>query len=112
MTQTNATQPNTEPNTRPTLQPTPQRFSLGQLVATPGALAALERTGQQPSEFLTRHATGDWGDLDPDDKSANDHAVDHAERILSAYGLTDGTKVWVVTESDRRVTTILLPSEY
>ena len=112
MTQTHATQPNTEPNTQPTLQPTRQRFPLGQLVATPGALAALERTGQQPPEFLTRHATGDWGDLNADDKSANDHAVDNGERILSVYSLSDSTKIWVITESDRGVTTILLPSEY
>ncbi len=108
MTQTNTTQPNTQSGT----QPTPQRFPLGQLVATPGALAALERTGQQPSEFLTRHATGDWGDLDADDKSTNDHAVDHGERILSAYSLADGTKIWVITEADRRVTTVLMPEDY
>jgi hypothetical protein len=89
-----------------------QRFPLGQLVATPGALVAFERTGQQPIEFLSRHATGDWGDLGPDDKSANDQAVESGERLLSAYRLKDGTKIWVITEADRSVTTALLPTEY
>lgn len=102
----------TQPNTTQPPTPAPPRFPLGQTVATPGALEAFERTGQTPAEFLTRHATGDWGDLTPDDKSANDHAVESGERLLSVYHLQDGTKVWVITESHRRVTTILLPMEY
>lgn len=92
--------------------PKVQHFPLGQIVATPGALAAFERNGQQPIEFLTRHVTGDWGDLDEEDKRANDHAVENGARILSAYTLTDGTKVWVITEADRASTAMLLPEEY
>jgi len=101
MTQTNTTQPTAA-----------QRFPLGQIVATPGALAAFERNGQQPIEFLTRHVTGDWGDLDEEDKRANDHAVTHGERVLSAYSLGDRTKIWVITEADRASTAMLLPEEY
>lgn len=87
-------------------------FILGQLVATPGALEALERNHQVPSDFLERHLNHDWGDLDDDDKRENDYSVLHGFRILSAYTLKDGTRVWIITEADRSVTTILLPSEY
>lgn len=59
-----------------------------------------------------RHATGDWGGLDPADKRANDSALANGERLLSAYPLRDGTKVWIITEWDRSVTTLLLPSDY
>ena len=87
-------------------------FSLGQLVATPGALAALERNQQMPGEFLKRHINHEWGDLDNNDKRENDYSVTHDFRILSAYTLKDGTRIWIITEADRSSTTILLPSEY
>jgi hypothetical protein len=87
-------------------------FSLGQIVATPGALSALEKAGQSASQFLVRHALGDWGDLCVEDKQANAEALQEKLRLLSAYRLTDGTKIWVITEADRSVTTVLLPSEY
>lgn len=87
-------------------------FTLGQLVATPGALNAFERNKQAPSEFLQRHVNHDWGDLDEEDKKENDYSVLHGFRILSAYTLKDGTRFWIITEADRSATTILLPSEY
>ena len=87
-------------------------FPLGQIVATPGALALLEETGTSPMEYLKRHSQGDWGELDVEDKQANDHALDHEERLLSAYKVTETDKIWIITEYDRSVTTILLPSEY
>ena len=87
-------------------------FDLGQIVATPGALAALYAARQLPDELLTRHEKGDWGDLHEDDKRENDLSVAQGFRILSAYTLETGTKVWVITEYDRSVTTILLPSDY
>ena len=87
-------------------------FALGQLVATPGALNALERNHQSPSEFLHRHANHDWGDLDDEDKKENDKSVEQGFRILSAYTLNDDTRIWIITEADRSATTILLPSEY
>lgn len=72
-------------------------FSLGMTVITPGALEALGRNGSTGLEYLARHTAGDWGDLDEDDKKANDEAVQTGARILSAYHLADGTKIWIIT---------------
>jgi hypothetical protein len=88
------------------------RFLLGQLVATPGALAALEKAGQNALEFLTRHQHGDWGVLSDEDKQENEFSLLNDLRILSAYPLTTGECIWIITEADRNVTTILLPQEY
>jgi hypothetical protein len=90
----------------------PARFRLGQVVSTPGALDAFGRTGEDPFAFLARHQSGDWGTLDDDDKRTNDLAVTHGERVLSAYALADGTRIWVITEADRSSTCLLLPEEY
>ena len=87
-------------------------FPLGQLVATPGALAALQEASQSPAEFLSRHVRGDYGDVCDEDKPANDHAVVDGERLLSAYHTLLGTKLWIITEADRSSTCILLPEEY
>ena len=87
-------------------------FSLGQVFATPRALAALQTTGQQPFEFLHRHVSGDWGDLVDEDIQENERALEHGSRLFSAYGLNDGTRIWIITEYDRSATTILLPMEY
>ena len=94
-----------------------QLFRTGVTVSTPGAIAALqENYGDEWEDygwqFLLRHVTGDWGDLCDDDLYANTLAVKHGERILSAYLLKDGTKLWVITEADRSATTFLLPGEY
>ena len=88
-----------------------QRFPLGQLMITPGALAALKQSKQTPLPFLYRHVSGDWGDLDAEDQEANDFAVVQGGRILSAYTLNAGVKIWCINEADRSVTTILLPEE-
>jgi len=88
------------------------RFLLGQVVATPGALEVLQQAEQDPSEFLARHVVGDWGDLEDEDKQENELSVEQGYRILSAYKLDNDTKIWIITEHDRSVTTILLPSEY
>jgi hypothetical protein len=85
------------------------KFDLGRTVATPGVLAAVPQDQLIPLVF--RHAEGDWGDLDPEDAAANDQALIDGDRLLSAYTV-DGTKVWIITEWDRSVTTILLPEEY
>ena len=87
-------------------------FSLGQVVATPGALAALQDAGQHPFVFLSRHVTGDWGNLVAEDKEENQRALEHGNRIFSSYLTAKNTKIWVITEWDRSVTTLLLPSEY
>ncbi len=88
------------------------RFPLGQIVATPGALGELERAGESPGTFLKRHITGDWGDVDEDDRRENQHSLVQGCRLLSAYTLSNDTRLWVITEADRSATTILLPSEY
>lgn len=87
-------------------------FFLGHTVATRGALAALRATGQQPTEFLNRHQAGDWGAMSEPDQRSNVEALELGGRIFSAYALQDGTRLYVITEADRSVTTLLLPSEY
>jgi hypothetical protein len=87
-------------------------FDLGQLVATPGALAVLEKTGQNPMEFLTRHVTGDWGEISEEDKKENHFSLEKGFRLLSSYRTTAGDRVWVITEANRSHTTLLLPEEY
>lgn len=88
------------------------KFSLGQVVATPGALAALTESGQAALQFVSRHAAGDWGDIDEHDRRENETSLREGLRLLSAYTLADGTKIWVITEADRSSTTVLLPEEY
>jgi hypothetical protein len=87
-------------------------FELGQIVATPGALAVLQKAGQQPGEFLTRHVNREWGDLSDEDRKENDYSLEHGFRLLSSYRTNAGDKLWIITESDRTVTTLLLPEEY
>ena len=87
-------------------------FNLGRLVATPGALAAIEQSGQQPGDFLARHVSGDWGDVPPEDIKENEMSLQHGFRLLSAYRTNAGDRLWVITESNRSSTCILLPEEY
>lgn len=86
------------------------KFPLGQLLATPGALEAAG--GEDLQSYLARHARGDWGDVGPGDARANDRALKDGTRLLSAYKLANGTRIWIITEADRAATTILLPDEY
>jgi hypothetical protein len=94
------------------------KFPLGRVVMTQGALAALSQPGTRWTEMLVRHANGDWGELDADDREMNNAAIANGDRILSAYKLfankpyEDGNQVWIITEADRSATTILLPEEY
>jgi len=97
-----------------TLRP---KFKLGQVVATPGALESLQKARQAPQALLDRHINGDWGDLSGDDKSLNDEALVDGSRIMSAYTLSNGEKLWVITEAadddgNRICSTILRPDEY
>ena len=87
-------------------------FELGQIVATPGALAALKKSGQQPGEFLTRHVNREWDDLSEEDRKENDYSLEHGFRLLSSYRTNAGDRLWILTESDRSATTLLLPEEY
>ncbi len=94
------------------------RFDLGPIVATPGALEALQRNGMTGLELLARHCRGDWGELDDEDKQANADALQTGARIMSVYTLPDGTKIWVITDAEisddhaRQATTFLLPDDY
>ena len=93
------------------------KFGFGSVVATPGAATALKESGQSPWEFLCRHLAGDWGDVDADDRAANDQALKDGSRILSSYRLKSGEKIWIITEGEddhgnRASTTVLLPDEY
>lgn len=99
-------------------------FPLGHLVATPGALRTLARFNTDAMTLICRHVQGDWGDVCGEDQHANDMALVHGTRLLSAYTLrraggttpddsgVDTCTVWLITEWDRSVTTLLLPSEY
>jgi hypothetical protein len=87
-------------------------FNLGTVVATPGAISALQRSEQPPADFLKRHVSGDWGELDLHDENANRDALREGGRLLSSYKTLKGDKIWVITEADRSSTTLLLPSEY
>lgn len=88
------------------------KFSPGSIVATPGALAALEASGADPMAYLVRHIAGDWGDVDEHDRRENELSLQNGFRLLSAYTLKTGTKIWIITEADRSATTVLLPEEY
>jgi Protein of unknown function (DUF2958) len=90
----------------------PAKFPFGQVVATPGAVAAFEQAGDHPFLYLQRHAHGDWGDLDTQDVAESEFSLVNGLRLLSAYTLSDGTLIWIITEADRSVTTLLLPEEY
>jgi hypothetical protein len=90
----------------------PAKFPFGTVVATQGAAAALHQAGDHPFRYLQRHAHGDWGELDEHDMAENEFSLAHGLRLLSAYTLSDGTLIWIITEADRSVTTLLLPEEY
>ena len=107
------------------------KFELGQLVATPGALALMERTNTNPALLVSRHLHGDWGDVCESDRALNDEALLKDHRIFSAYRLgcpetlavtpsknrSNLPTVWIITEAvgndGRRASTcVLLPEEY
>lgn len=90
--------------------PATAKFSLGTVVATPNAIAAIPR--DQIIQALRRHQSGDWGTVCPGDWRANDDALVDGSRVLSVYSITNGLKFWIITEADRSVTTILLPEDY
>jgi hypothetical protein len=110
--------------------PPAAKFALGRLFVTPVALAAVgEHLGEgRPYSvrqllesadhlalvmpFVARHANCDWGDVDADDWRANDDALREGNRLLSAYDIGRGRRLWILTEADRSATTVILASEY
>lgn len=87
-------------------------FPLGRVVATPGALAALEASGENPADFLQRHERGDWGEADAEDAGTNERGLRDGSRLFSVYRTTRSERLWVITEADRSSTCLLLPEEY
>lgn len=88
----------------------PSKFPLGRLVATRAASQVLSH--HDILNALTRHANGDWGLVCPSDWEINDEALKHGDRLLSAYDSQSATRFWIITESDRSSTTVLLPGDY
>lgn len=91
---------------------TKRTIDLGNTLVTPGALEALQESGERPWKFLRRHARCDWGEVVDEDWEANDLALDNGERLLSAYFTRLNRRIWVVTEADRSRTVVTLPEEY
>ena len=87
-------------------------FPRGQVVMTPGTMAAFEASGDDPLAFLSRHVSGDWGDVDEHDRHENELSLREGFRLLSAYSLSNGERIWIITEADRSSTCVLLPCEY
>ena len=120
----NSSQPKTA--RRMTLMSNSPRFALGQLVATPGALELLEHTGFSALALVSRHVHGDDGDCCDEDKETNELAIRQGMRVMSVYRLVDAETLaqtpadkrsslptlWIITEADRSVTTLLLPEDY
>ena len=121
---TNAATP--APNTPTIIYSNSARFPLGQIVATPGALELLQDSGFSAAALISRHVHGDWGDLCEEDRAENEFAVSRRLRILSCYRLVDAARLaatptekrsslptlWIISEADRSVTTLLRPSDY
>lgn len=82
----------------------------GRIVATPAVLAAVSES--EIAASLERHLRGDWGNVCPDDALENDHALKVGERLLSVFDAANQTRFWIITEADRSITTVLLPSDY
>ena len=87
------------------------RFKLGALVATPGAIELLASAGVPVWSLVSRHVSGNYGEVDEHDRQANEDAIASGERILSAYTVA-GERVWVLTEADRSSTCVLRPEDY
>lgn len=89
------------------------RFSTGQVAMTRSVAALVQQGCLDPAQYLSRHLSGDWGDLSDSDRRENDAALRSGEgRLFSSYEIADDEKLWIITEWDRSVTTLMLPSEY
>ncbi|MDB5350132.1 MAG: hypothetical protein JWN86_1379 [Planctomycetota bacterium] len=101
-----------------TIESTRAKFHPGRIGVTPGALEAMQASGQCPEVFLGAHLDGYWGaDLCEEDRLLNDEALIDGSRLLSAYRTLRGEKLWIITEAAddngrRSSTTVLLPDEY
>lgn len=98
----------------PQTPPTPFEpvFRFGALAFSAGVDALVRSDQLDPFPYLRRHLSGDWGDLDEEDLQANDVAFYYDRRLLSAYRITPDQTIWIITEADRSLTTVLFPDEY
>ena len=96
----------------PSACPVFSTFPLGQLVATLGAMSLLRSLALSPMDFVARHASGDWGEIDELDRQANRAALKDGSRLFSSFALGFEHKLWIITQADRSATTLLLPEEY
>lgn len=88
------------------------KFNFGQVVATATLAEYCEKHNYSTLPYLIRHGNGDWGDVCKEDWKSNDDALKTGERLLSAYKLPDGKRIWIITEWNRSVTTLLFPEDY
>jgi len=86
------------------------KFRCGRIVTTPTALESLPR--EDILRGIGRHQAGDWGDVNEHDRQANERALIERTRLWSVYHTVEGIKFWIITEADRRLTTVLLPTDY
>ena len=86
------------------------KFRLGRIVATPNVLETI--TQDDILTAIGRHQSGDWGDVNAEDRQTNDQALVQRTRILSVYHAANGTQFWLITEADRSTTSVLLPEDY
>lgn len=132
MTSSTARDHSTGDTSPPTCSPSRNRkFGLGQVMATPGALALLATRALSPWSLIDRHVHGDWGDICNEDRDTNEAALQCGSRLMSVYRLVTATRldatpeserhklptIWIITEATddhgfRRATTLLLPDEY
>lgn len=89
-------------------------FEIGKLVTTGEVANAMhenERFSYDVIDSIRRFIGGDWGDVSKEDAAENAFAIENGLRIIGAYP-TCYQKIWIITEADREITTILFPSEY
>ena len=100
--------------TGPDVRRAVRSFPLGRIVATPAPPAASSAAGGAAAcaDLLGRHMASDWGELGAEDRAANDRALADDARLLSAYTLRTGARIWILTEADRSITTVLTPADY
>src|SRR5258706_7107728 len=86
------------------------KFPLGQTVTTASAKTALPELDVMLA--LQRHQSGDWGELDEHDRRMNEEGLQNGGRLFSVFKTVRGQRFYIITESDRSITTVLLPEDY